>query len=174
MKKVEKPKVPDNKYNLSINTPLLYMLQQMTGDSSFKIISFFYDLMLKQRAEIELTQAGKNEDSKYTQLQQKKTYGYYPGTSAYFIICTTKKLPYNGYGYGMNQNRTPDVLWDCNVSLIRGATDFNHEALEKMMAEGILLGDAAVAPFPEPHLKKVGRKDNLSALKDNTESKEEV
>src|SRR6185369_1879421 len=109
--KVNKPKGPDHKYSLSVNTPLLYLLQQTTGDSTFKIVSYFYDLMVKQRAEIEVTNTKKDN---YSKLQQKKSYGYYPGTSAYFIICTTKKDPINNAYYGDNRDHT---LWDCNVSL---------------------------------------------------------
>lgn len=171
MKKKAVPVVVKDEYELSINTPLLYLLHKMTGDSTYKITSYFYDIMLKQRAEVE--NKLKTQNTGYSYFFQKKSYGYYPGTEAYCIICTSRKerTRYDTYG---NPVKGQGYKWECNVSLIRGATKLNHEELEKLMAEGILLGDAAGSPVSPPHLKKVGRKDALEALEDNTDPNKEV
>jgi hypothetical protein len=168
--KKEKVTTPKNEYELSINTPLLYLLQKITGDSTYKITSYFYDIMLKQRAEIEKRIA--SEKKSYGCFYQKKSYGYYPGTDAYCTTCTSRKekCEYNLYG-----NRGPvNIVWECNVNLIRGVTKLKHEDLEKLMAEGILLGDAAGKQVDPPHIKKRGRKDEVEALSDDTDPNKEV
>jgi len=156
----------ENEYELSINTPLLYLLHKITGDSTYKITSYFYDIMLKQRAEIEKKMVPYDRQELYY-FFQKKSYGYYPGTDAYCIICTSRKEKVD---YG----QTKQIVWECNVSLIRGVTKLKHQDLEKLMAEGILLGDAAGKSVDPPHLKKVGRKDEVAALSNDTDSKNEV
>lgn len=157
----------ENEYELSINTPLLYLLHKITGDSTYKITSYFYDIMLKQRAEIEKKMVPYDRQEHYY-FFQKKSYGYYPGTDAYCIICTSRKEKVD---YGQTKHK---IVWECNVSLIRGVTKLKHQDLEKLMAEGILLGDAAGKSVDPPHLKKVGRKDEVAALSNDTDSKNEV
>ena len=175
-KKYLKQHVDKDQYELNINEPMMVLIQKTTGQSTFEIVSYFNTIMLKQCKEIRATNSGKNVKNKYYSLYQKKSYGYYPGTNIYFTSVTSENAEqevFEDNGIYANTLVGKYTLWVCNVSLPRGTMKFSHEELKKLLAEGILVGDAACPTLEAPHKKKLGRRDTLEELPDLTESTED-
>lgn len=171
----KKEQCDKNRYEMNINEPMLYLIQQLSGHSTVEIVTYFHDLMLKQRSEIELTNKGNNPKNKYYSLHQKKSYGYYPGTKLYFTIVTSMKPQELVEHHGRFGEKSVGsyVLWICNVSLPRGNFKIEHDDLKKVLAESILVGEAALPPLPAPDSKKSGRRDVLSELDGITDTTED-
>lgn len=171
----KKQEYDKDQYEMNINEPMMFLIQQLTGDSTMTIVQYFHDIMMKQRKEIITTNKGNNPKNKYYSLFQKKSYGYYPGTKVYFTIVTSRKdqevVEDNGkFGDKIIGHY---VQWISNVSLPRGNLKIDHEHLKKVLAEGILIGDAAMPALPSPDDKKKGRRDVLDQLDDITDSTED-
>jgi len=173
--KKKEPEYDKEQYEMNINEPMMFLIQQLTGDSTMAIVQYFHDLMIKQRREILVTNKGANTKNKYYNLFQKKSYGYYPGTKVYFTIVTSRKEEEMSENHGIYGDKVVGryTRWVSNVSLPRGNFKLDHEELKKVLAEGILIGDAAIPSLPAPDEKKSGRRDVLDQLDDITDSTED-
>lgn len=174
MAKKSKTKKENVKYQLNINECLMYAIQGATGQSTFQIVSYFNELMMAQKKDIQDATEEAVLNNSWQKPVQKKGYAFYPNTKIYFVATTTWKdvenIKDNGiFGEAVESRYR---LWECNVALPRTMAEFDHEKLKTLLAEGILIGDAE-PDVKDPSDHKTRKIYTIPQLQeDSTDSKE--
>ena len=169
----KKEKYDKIQYKLDINESMMFLIQDLTSDSTAKAISYFHEIALLQQKEIEKT----INDVGYYDLVRKSSYGYYPNTKIYFVASTTWKqeIEFN-YGkpkVGYSNSQKEWDVWTTTISMPRSSLKFEHEKLKTLLAEAVLIGDAAAANIEDPSIKNAKGKSTIKDLENQTDSTED-
>lgn len=173
---------PEHEYQLNLNEAMLYAIQSTTGHASHKIISFFYDVAVKQKDFILRSEKEVENKERRYEIVTAKHYGFYPGTSIYFVA-SMQQTTYNSINEQIGnwhkvfgQHDTPrKYIWVVNISFPTNAKRLDNAQIQSAIGDGFLVGEE-LNDLPSPHntkRQKLSVERLLSAEEPSTDSKSE-